>query len=142
MSNYCIGASVVAVRPFHAFVSLLRLDAESSDGPGFEAADTDRFVSFFAIAVGAIIDPMKRRIDLRDQLAFAGPGTKFYRTLGFKGRTVGQVGFQQTFFLQVLKCIRRLGHHLGSPAQQLLPKVLDLKGIHKFFIIRWPITWR
>jgi hypothetical protein len=130
------------VRSFHAFVPFLRLYAEGSDGSGFEAADTDRFVSLFAIAVGAVIDPMKRRIDLRDQLPFAGPGAKFDRTLGLKGRTVGQVSFEQTFFLQVLKCIRGLGQQLGSPTQQLLPKVLDLKGIHEFFIIGWPITWR
>ena len=123
-----IGVSVVAVRPFHAFVPLLGLDAEGSDGPRFEAADTDRFVCLLTIAVGAIVDPMERRVDLRDQPASARPGAEFDRALGLERGSVGQVGFEATFFLQVLKCVRRLGQQLRSPAQQLLPKVLDLQG--------------
>jgi hypothetical protein len=47
--------SVVAVRAFHPFVPLLRLDAESGDRAGFETADADRFVRFFAKAVGAVV---------------------------------------------------------------------------------------
>ncbi len=58
---YWIGASVVAVCPLHALVSLLCFDGQGGDRPGFEPADADRFVGFFAIAVGAVVDPVKRR---------------------------------------------------------------------------------
>ena len=64
------------------------------------------------------------------------------RPLGFERGAVGQIGFEQTFLLQVLKCIRRLGQQPGSPAQQLLSKIFDLKGIHEFFIVGRMITWR
>src|SRR5215470_20039640 len=104
-----IGMSVVAVRPFHSLVPLLRLDAEGSDGPRFEAADTDRFVCLLTIAVGAVVDAMERRVDLGDQPAFAGPGTKLDRALGLERSPVRQVRFQEALFLQVLKCIRTLG---------------------------------
>jgi hypothetical protein len=47
--------SVVAVSAFHSFVTLLSLDAEGGDGPGFETANADRFVRLFAITVGAVV---------------------------------------------------------------------------------------
>src|SRR5215471_16042656 len=94
-----IGVSVVAVRPFHSLVPLLRLDAEGSDGPRFEAADTDRFVCLLTIAVGAVVDAMERRLDLGDQPAFAGPGAKLDRALCLERGSVGQVGFEATFLL-------------------------------------------
>src|SRR5205085_12224787 len=68
--------SVVAVGSLHSLVTLLRLDAEGGDRPGFEAADADRFVSFFAKPVGAVIDPVKRRVYFGDQLALARPGSQ------------------------------------------------------------------
>ncbi len=67
-----IGASVVAMCTLHALVSLLRFDGQGGDWPSFEAADADRFVSLFAIAVGSVVDPVKRRVDLGDQPAAAG----------------------------------------------------------------------
>ena len=70
-----IGASVVAVCPLHALVSLLRLDTEGGNRPSFETADTDRFVGLFAVAVGAVVDPVQRRIDLGYQLALACAGS-------------------------------------------------------------------
>ena len=137
-----IGASVVAMCPLHALVSLLRFDGQGGDWPSFEAADADRFVSLFAIAVGAVVDPVKRRVDLGDQPAFTRPSSELDGPFGFERGAVGQIGFEQTFFLQVLKCIRRLGQQLGSPAQQLLSKIFDLKGIHEFFIVGRMTTWR
>ena len=58
--NERIGPSVVAVSALHPLVSLLRLDTQSCNWSGFEAADSDRFVGLLAIAVGAVIDPVKR----------------------------------------------------------------------------------
>jgi hypothetical protein len=69
-----IGPSVVAMRAFHPFVPLLGFNAEGGDRPGFETADADRFVRFFAITVGAVIYPMERRFDLGDQFALARAG--------------------------------------------------------------------
>src|SRR5438128_11628736 len=62
--NRLDGVSVVAVRPFHALVSLLRLDAERGDRSGFKTADADRFVRFLAIAIGAVVVPVESGIDL------------------------------------------------------------------------------
>jgi len=58
--------SVVPVGPLHTLVSFLRLDAQSGDRSSLEAADADRFVCLFAISVGTVVDPVKRRVDLGD----------------------------------------------------------------------------
>ena len=50
-----IGLSFVAVSALHPLVPLLGLDAEGCDGPGFEAANADRFVRLFAKTVGAVV---------------------------------------------------------------------------------------
>jgi hypothetical protein len=56
LRDFCPAAgSIVAVRALHALVSLLCFDAEGGDRPGFEAADADRFIRFFAKTVGPVV---------------------------------------------------------------------------------------
>src|SRR5260370_21558938 len=140
--NGRIGPSVVSVSAFHPLVPLLGFDAEGGDGAGFETADADRFVRLCAITVGAVIYPMERRFDLGDQFALARAGAQLDRMLCFERSAVREIRFEQTLFLQVLQRIRRLGQQLGSPAQQLLSKIFDLKRVHEFFSIGGMVTWR
>src|SRR5208283_1391261 len=73
--------SLVAMRPFHALVPLLRFDAEGGDRPGFEPANADRLVGLLAVSVGAIVDPVEGRIDLGDQPASARARSQLNRPL-------------------------------------------------------------
>src|ERR1700719_4202982 len=85
---------------------------------------------------------MERRVDFRDQFALARPRAQLDGALCFERSAVREIGFEQTLFLQMLQRIRRLGQQLGSPAQQLLPKIFDLKRVHEFFSIGGVVTWR
>ena len=51
--------SVLAVGALAALVALLRLDAERGDRPGLEALDADRLLRLLAIAVAAVLDPLR-----------------------------------------------------------------------------------
>jgi len=42
---------------------------------------------------------------------------------------------QQAFFLEVAQGAVRIGKEFGAPAQQLLPEILDLSGVHKLFVV-------
>ena len=110
--------------------------------PGFEAANADRLVRLFAKTVGSVVYPMECCFDLGDKFASARPSAQLDCALCFERSAVREIGFQQTFFLQVLQRIRRLGQQLGSPAQQFLPKIFDLKRVHEFFSIGGMVTWR
>jgi hypothetical protein len=46
------------VSAFHPLVPLLGFDAERGDWSGFEAANADRFVRFFAITIRAVVYPI------------------------------------------------------------------------------------
>src|SRR5438270_2494501 len=127
------GGSLVAVGALHALVPLLGLDRQRRDRARFEAANADRLLGLLAIAVSAGIDARQRGIDFRNQLSLTVAGPQFDRPLGLQGGTVGQVGLQQAFFLQVLQCPGRIGEELGAPAQQLLPKVFELPRVHELF---------
>ena len=96
-------------------VALLRLDTEGGDRPGFETANADRLVGLLAIAVGTVVNPVERRIDLRDQLAFAGAGAQLDRAFSFQRCAVGQIRLQQALLLQVLRCVGRFGQQSSPP---------------------------
>src|SRR5690606_29127322 len=61
--------SVVAVSALEPFVPLLSLEAQGSDRPGFQSPDADRLVRLLAVAIGAVLDPLQRLVDLPDQLS-------------------------------------------------------------------------
>ena len=64
-------ASIVAVHPLAALVTLLRLYRERSDRASFEPFERDRLADLLAVAVGAVIKPLQRSVDLGDQLTLA-----------------------------------------------------------------------
>ena len=72
------------MRPLHALVSLLRLDAKRGNRPSLEPADADGLVRLLTLPVGAVIDPMERSVDLGDQPAFARAGSQFDGMLGLE----------------------------------------------------------
>src|SRR5688572_21730558 len=66
----------VAIDPLAALVALLRLDRQRGDWPGIQALQVDRLARLLAIAIGAVVDSLQRRVDLADQLALAVTGTE------------------------------------------------------------------
>ena len=85
--------SVVPVDPLVALVALLRLERQRGDGPRLQALEGDRLPGLLAIAVGAVLDPRERGIDLGDELALAVAGAKLDGPVGFGGGAVGKVGW-------------------------------------------------
>ena len=74
--------SIVAVNPLAALVAFLRLDRQRGDGPRIQPPQADRIARLLAIAIGAVIDPLQRRLDLRDQLALPVARPQFQRPVG------------------------------------------------------------
>src|SRR6185437_2544712 len=91
--------SVFAVRALAALVALLRLQAQGRDRPRVEPAPTDRLCRHFAIAVGAILDPRQRLVDLRHQFALAVAGAQFERAVAFHRGAVVEIGMGQAVVL-------------------------------------------
>ncbi len=83
---------IVAIDALPALMPLLRFKAEGRDRPCVEPLHTDRLASFLAIAVRAVLDPHKRRVDFRNQLALPIPRAKFDAPVGFIARPVRDVG--------------------------------------------------
>ena len=100
--------SVVAIDALAPLVALLGLDRQRRDRPGVEPLQADRLAGFLAIAVGAVLDPLERRVDLGDQLALAVAGAELDRAVGFGRGAVGEVGMVLAFVLKVLKRFARL----------------------------------
>src|SRR3954451_19095967 len=96
-------ALLVAIDLLALFVALLRLDRQSRDRSRFKAFERDRLAGFLAIAVGVVLDALKRRVDLGDQLALAIAGAQFDGAVGLRGRTVGEIGVIDVFLLQGLQ---------------------------------------
>src|SRR3954466_5469954 len=83
--------SVVAVDALAALVAFLGFQAERGDRAGVEAGDADRLAGPFAVAVGAVLDPAQRFVDLGDQLALPVAGAQFQSPISLRRRTVGQI---------------------------------------------------
>src|SRR5947209_14067383 len=99
-------ALIVAVGTLHALVPLLRLDRQGRDRPRLKPANADRLVGLLAKAVGAGVDAVQGRVDFGDQFALAVAGTKLDRALGLERSTIGDVGLEQTFFLEISQSAR------------------------------------
>ncbi len=84
--------SIVAVDALAALVALLRFEAQGGHRPRVEALHANRLACFLAITVGAVLDALQSRIDLRDQLPLAVAGAKFNSAIGLVARPVSDVG--------------------------------------------------
>lgn len=63
----------VAINFFATLMTFLRLD-ERRYRAGVKTLEADRFTRFLAETVGAVFDPLKSRIDFRNQLALTVAG--------------------------------------------------------------------
>ncbi len=106
---------LVAIDALAPLVALLRLDREGGDRPRFQPLERDRLAGLLAIAVGAVIEPGERRLDLGDQLALAVAGAQLDRAVGFGGGAVGQVGMILVFRLEVRQRLLRLLQDILAP---------------------------
>src|SRR5262249_44619679 len=77
-------ASIVAVDPLAPLVAFLRLDRKRGDGAGPHAAQRDRLAGLLAIAVGAVVEPRQRGVDLGDELALAIARAQLDGTISFR----------------------------------------------------------
>ena len=121
-------------------MALLRLDRQRGDGPRIQSLEADRLSSFLAVAVGAFVDPLHRRIDLGDQLALAIAGAKLDGPVGFGGCPVGEVRVIGAFFRKVVEGLARLAQDLVLPCDQLGPELGPLPGVHELFVFRGNIV--
>ena len=61
--------SVVAIDLFAALMTFLRLQRQRGDRTRVQPLDADRLAGLLAIAVGAFVDALKRKIDLVDKFS-------------------------------------------------------------------------
>src|SRR5690606_22526393 len=78
--------SVVAINLLASLVHLLGFKPQRCDRPCVEAGQPDRLAGFLAEAVGPVIDPLERGVDLGDQLALPVAGAQFKRPVAFRRR--------------------------------------------------------
>src|SRR3954449_6394522 len=122
---------LVAIDLLAFFVALLRLYRQRGDRASFQPLQRDRLAGFLAIAVGVVLDPQQRGVDLGDQLALAIAGAQLDRAVGLGRRAIGQVGVIDVFFLQGLQRDPRLLENLFLPRQQLGAKIIALAVVHE-----------
>src|SRR5215831_16277158 len=132
---------LVAVDALAPLVALLGFDAQGGDRTRIEALQADRLPGLFAIAVSALVEPPKRRVDLSDQLALTVAGAKLERTLGLGARPVGNIGVLRRFVLQVLQCLLGRTENLVPPGEQLAPEIGALPLVHEGLVIGGPIVF-
>ena len=83
LTKVCI-ASVFAVDPLTTFVPLLSLHRQGRRRASLQTTQPDRLAGILTVAVGAVLDPAQRIIDLGDQLALPVASPKLQRAIGFR----------------------------------------------------------
>src|SRR5262249_25458486 len=111
------------------------------DRAGFEAAQRNRLAGLLAVAVGAVVDALQRRVDLGDQLALAVAGAQLDRPVGFGGGAIGKIGMVLILLLQVLEGVARLPEDLVAPHEQPLAEVVPLALVHERLFVGRPVVF-
>src|SRR5712691_1927034 len=112
-------SSLVAIDALAPLVPLLRLDRQRGDGTCLQALERDRLAGLLAIAVGAVVQPVERRIDFGDQLALAVARAQLDRPVGLGGRAVGKIGMIFVLGLEVGQRLLGLVQYLLLSYEQL-----------------------
>src|SRR5262249_19101372 len=123
--------SIVAIDALAALMTFLRLDRQRRDRTGLETAQRDGLAGLLAIAVGAVVDPRERGLDLGDQLALAIARPQLDRTIGLRGGPVCEVGMILVLGLEMRQRLLGLLEDVLLPRQQLLAKVVALAFVHE-----------
>ena len=89
---------------------------QGGDGARVQPLQRNRLARLLAKAVGAVLDPAQRRVDLGDQLALPVAGAQFELALGLGGGAVGQIGMRNGFGLQVLDGLAAFPEDFVFPA--------------------------
>src|SRR5689334_9878819 len=133
--------SIVAIDPLAPLVTLLRLDRQGGDRAGLEPLDRDRLAGLLAIAVGAVLDALQRRVDLGDQLALAVARAKLDRAVGLRGGAVGEVGMVLVLVLKMLERLLGFLQDVLAPREQLAAEVLPLALVHERLFLGRPVRF-
>src|ERR1700681_1447868 len=94
---------LVAIDFLAFLVAFLRLYRERGDRARLQPLQRDRLAGLLAIAVGVVLDPLQRRVDLGDQLALAVAGAQLDGAVGLRGSPVGEIGMVLVLVLEVLE---------------------------------------
>src|SRR5690606_28598840 len=112
-------------------VRFLCLEAERGDRPRIEPGDPDRLAGLLAIAVGAVVDALQRRVDLGDELALAVACPQFQRPIALRGGAVRHVCVVLALLLEVLQRLAAFAEDVLPPLLQLLSEVIPLPRVHE-----------
>jgi hypothetical protein len=132
-------ASIVAVHPLAALVTLLRLYRERSDRASFEPFERDRLADILAVAVGAVIEPLQRSVDLGDQLTLAVARAQLNRAVGLRGRPIGKIGMVLVLVLEMLQRLLGYLEDILPPGEQLVAEILPLALVHERLFVGGPV---
>src|SRR6476646_1733538 len=135
------GELLVAVDALAPLVALLGFDAQCRDRPRVEPLQADWLAGLLAIAVGALVEAPKGRVDLGNQLALPVAGAKLESPLGLGGRPGGDLGVLGRFVLQVLERLLGRAEDLLAPSEQLAPEIGALALVHERLIVGGPIVF-
>src|SRR3989304_5971676 len=97
----------------------LRPPAAPRRGPRF-------FPSSLLVPVGAVVDPLQRRVDLGDQLALAVPRPQFDGAIRLRGGAIGEIGVVLVLILKMLQRFPGFLEDLLLPSEQLQAEMLPL----------------
>src|SRR5690606_16132433 len=118
----------------------LRFQAQRGGGPGVEPGNADRIAGFLAIAIGAVIDALERRVDLGNQLALPVPRTQFQGAVAFRTGAVGHVRMVLALFLQIFESDAAFAQNFVLPARKLVPEVSPVPRVHERRVVAGPIV--
>ena len=118
-----------------ALMAFLCLDGKRRNRTGIEAAQRDRFSGLLAIAIGAVVDPHQRRVNLGDQLALTVTRPQFDGAVRLRGGPVSQIRVILVFLLQGFQRFPRFAQDVALPRNQLLAEVILLTVIHERLVI-------
>src|SRR5690606_4861836 len=109
-------SSVVAIHALASLMAFLRLDRERGDRPRIEPLQRDRLAGLLAVAVGAVLDPLQRCINLGNQFTLPIARPQLDRPIGFGRGTIGYVGMIDAIILQMLEGFTRLFKNFLTPS--------------------------
>src|SRR6185312_13655637 len=130
----------VAINLLALLVALLRLYREGCDRTGLEPLQRDRLAGLLAIAVGVVLDPLQRGVDLGDQLALAVAGAQLDRAVGLGGSAVGKIRMIDVLLLQGLQGEFRFLEDLVLPGQELGAEIVALALVHERLFFRGSVV--
>src|SRR5690606_12339649 len=129
-SGSTIVVLAVAELPLGKLAALLGLDAQRRDRTSLEAAQADLVARLLAVAVGAVLDALQRRVDLLQELSLAIARAQLEAELGLLRGPVVRVGEVRRVVLHVQDRSIHFLHQLALPRQQDVAEVLELPLAH------------